>query len=54
MGENMSKEALYKLGIDIGSTTVKIAILSPASADEQSSVLFADEHSLLFALCKYP
>ncbi len=45
----MSKEALYKLGIDIGSTTVKIAILSPASADEQSSVLFADEHSLLFA-----
>ncbi len=49
MGENMSKEALYKLGIDIGSTTVKIAILSPASADEQSSVLFADEHSLLFA-----
>ena len=49
MGENMSKEALYKLGIDIGSTTVKIAILSPAGADEQSSVLFADEHSLLFA-----
>ena len=36
MGENMSKEALYKLGIDIGSTTVKIALL-----DQADQLLFA-------------
>ncbi len=29
MVKEMSKETLYKLGIDIGSTTVKIAILNP-------------------------
>lgn len=34
---NMSKESLCKLGIDIGSTTVKIAVL-----DESGSLLFAD------------
>ncbi len=33
----MENEMLYKLGIDIGSTTVKIAIL-----DEQDTLLFAD------------
>ena len=33
----MSKETLYKLGIDIGSTTVKIAVLN--EADE---LLFSD------------
>ena len=37
MGENMSKKSLCKLGIDIGSTTVKIAIL-----DETDQLLFAD------------
>ena len=33
----MSKEILYKLGIDIGSTTVKIAVL-----DDADSLLYAD------------
>ena len=33
----MSKETLYKLGIDIGSTTVKIAVL-----DDTDRLLFAD------------
>ena len=37
MGENMSKEILYKLGIDIGSTTVKVAVL-----DDADSLLYAD------------
>ena len=37
IGENMSKETLYKLGIDIGSTTVKIAVL-----DDTDRLLFAD------------
>lgn len=36
-GGNMDKEALYKLGIDIGSTTVKIAVL-----DNTDSLLFSD------------
>lgn len=35
--KSMENEMLYKLGIDIGSTTVKIAIL-----DEQDTLLFAD------------
>ncbi len=33
----MNNKALYKLGIDIGSTTVKVAVL-----DEQDSLLFSD------------
>ena len=33
----MENQALYKLGIDIGSTTVKVAIL-----DEQDNLLFSD------------
>ena len=33
----MDNDTLYKLGIDIGSTTVKIALL-----DEQDTLLFAD------------
>ncbi len=37
MGENMSKKILCRLGIDIGSTTVKIAVLN-----ESGSLLFAD------------
>ncbi len=42
MGENMNNKAFYKLGIDIGSTTVKIAILDPADAKEADSLLFTD------------
>ncbi len=37
MGENMSKDTTCKLGIDIGSTTVKIAVL-----DASDNLLFAD------------
>ena len=33
----MENQALYKLGIDIGSTTVKVAIL-----DEKDNLLFSD------------
>ena len=33
----MSNQSTYSLGIDIGSTTVKIAIL-----DEQNNILFSD------------
>lgn len=33
----MSKTIIYRLGIDIGSTTVKIAVL-----DDQNQLLFAD------------
>ena len=35
--EEIMREGIYRLGIDIGSTTVKIAIL-----DEENNVLFAD------------
>lgn len=33
----MDNNRLYKLGIDIGSTTVKVAVL-----DEQNELLFSD------------
>ena len=33
----MSNNTLHKLGIDIGSTTVKVAVL-----DENDNLLFAD------------
>ena len=42
MGENINNKAFYKIGIDIGSTTVKIAILDPADAKEADSLLFTD------------
>ena len=37
MVKDMSEETLYKLGIDIGSTTVKIALLDP-----EGNLLFSD------------
>ena len=42
----MNQKELYTLGIDIGSTTVKIAIL-----DENNEVVFSLTSRKLFPIC---